>query len=145
MILTWLSWGFSGLPLRQVSQAFTWWLLELASHGGEASGNEDKVNKDIFGLPFEKRVFAATQRWSPALSEHPGPTFAVFGVSAIFLLDTNWSWIGSLNVSQRRKSKLPEFAGELMVLIKIPVDVGGLWVSLDLYRSRSETSVLFWW
>lgn len=145
MILTWLRWGFSGLPLRQVSQAVTWWLLELASHGGEVSGNEDKVNKDIFGLPFEKRVFAAMQRWSPALSEHSGPTFAVFRVSVIFLLDTNWSWIGSLNVSQQCKSKLPEFVGELMVLIKIPVDVGGLWVSLVLYRSWSETSVLFWW
>lgn len=145
MILTWLRWGFSGLPLRQVSQAFTWWLLELASHGGEVSGNEDKVNKDIFGLPFEKRVFAVMQRWGPALSEHSGPTFAVFRVSAIFLVDANWSWIGSLNVSQQCKSKLPESAGELMVLIKVPVDVGGLRVSLDLYRSWSETSVLFWW
>ena len=50
-----------------------------------------------------------------------------------------------LSVSQEYKSKLPESARELMVLIKIPVDAGGLWLAPGLYQPRGETSVLFWW
>lgn len=56
---------------------------------------------------FEKKVFRVVQRWNASLGEHLGLTFAVSGVSAIFCLDTSWSWIGCLNVSQQRKSKLP--------------------------------------
>lgn len=145
MILTWLRWGFSGLPLRQIGQASTWWLPELASHGGGLSGNEGNFNKDKLALPFEKRVFGTMQRWSPSLGEHLWSTFAVFRVNAIFSLDTNWSYVGCLSVSQQCKSKLPKPAGEWMVLIKIPVGVGGLWVALGLYQPWGETSVLFWW
>lgn len=74
-------------------------IAELASHGGELSGNEKNVNKDRVAVSFGKRVFAVVQRLSPLLGHYLGPTFAAFRVSAIHPLDTNWSWIGCLNVT----------------------------------------------
>lgn len=56
-------------------------MLELASHGGQLSGNEDNVNKDRLAMPLKRE-------WCNAEVEvffaGRASVFAVFSVSIIF-------------------------------------------------------------